>query len=168
MRIRHIAKSLGIVLGALLCLLVLHALLVIFPQPLFRHHLTYGNFTVRSTEEIPDEVKTVLDRVASLLSASELDDASFHHRVYLCNSYGLMRFLLLRNVHFGANLPNGSTFIVQADIRNDLARCKRIGPTDNRLRTLSGSIAHEITHHLIRRKIGFWQELREQKRRPVW
>ena len=66
-----------------------------------------------------------------------------------------MRFLLVRNVHFGANLLTGDTFITDADVAGDIARCKKLGPHDTRRRTLSGAIAHEVTHRLIRRRVGF-------------
>ena len=59
-------------------------------------------------------------------------------------------------MHFGVILANGSAFITEADIPNDAARCPRLDPSDSRERTLSGAITHEITHRLIRRKIGFW------------
>jgi hypothetical protein len=151
-------------LGVLLLIVILHSLLVLFPRPLFPHKVTYLDFSVYSTREIPDEIHAVLDRAHDLLSESEINEDGLHHKVYLCNSYRLMRFLLIRNVHFGAMLPNGSTFITDADVENDIARCKKLGPEDSRRRTLSGSIVHEITHRLIRRWVGYWAD----RRLPTW
>lgn len=143
---------------------ILHVLLVFFPDPLFPYERTYKNFTVHMRQAIPPEITGVLDRVESLLSAGELDDKNLHHEIYLVNSFRLSRFLLLRNVHFGCNLPNGHTFITKADVANDIARCEMISPDDRRIRTLSESIAHEITHALIRNHVGWLAD----QRMPTW
>jgi hypothetical protein len=163
--LKRIGKILACVLGAALLLAILHASLVLFfPGVLFRHEITYRNFTVQSTEPISPEIHTVLDRAHDLLSASEINDPTLHHDVYLCKSYRLMRFLLYRNVHFGAMLPTGDTIVTDSDVANDIARAKRISAEDRRVRTLSGTIVHEIVHHLIRRHVGY----REERRIPTW
>ena len=143
---------------------VAHILLAYFPQPLFPYQRTYKNFTVYMREEIPPEITSVLDRVQRLLSASEINDESLDHEIYIFNSYRLSRFLLLRNVHFGANLPNGDSFITMADVGQDIARCEKLGPADTRLRTLSETITHEIVHALIRNHVGW----RAERGLPVW
>ncbi len=142
----------------------LHALLAMFPGPLFPCQFTHKNLTVHMREEIPPEINAVLDRVDSLLSSSELNDTSVHHDVYLINSFRLSRFLLLRNVHFGCNMPMGHTFITNADVTKDIARCELLSPCDRRLRTLSETIAHEITHALLRNHVGWLAE----RRLPTW
>ena len=96
----------------------------------------------------------VLDRVHALLVASPLNDETLHHDIYLVNSFGLSRYLMLRDVGFGCNHVLGHTFIVNADPVHDLAYCERQGPDDHRIRSLSGTIAHEITHALIRRHVA--------------
>jgi len=163
--LRRIGKILGIVAGSLLLLAILHVThVLVFPGLLFAHEVTYRNFTVQSTEPIPPEIHAVLDRARDLLSASEINDPTLHHDVYLCNSYRLMRFLMIRNVHFGAMLPTGDTIITDSDVVNDVARAKRISADDRRVRTLSGSIVHEVCHHLIGRHVGYWEE----RRIPTW
>jgi hypothetical protein len=153
-----------IVFAAAVGYCILHVLLVYHADPLFPHQRTYENFTVHMREEIPPEITAVLDRVDSLLSKSDLNDKRFHHQIYLVNSFRMSRFLLLRNVHFGCNLPNGHTFVTMADVANDIARCEMIGPDDRRIRTLSETIAHEITHALIRNRLGWFGD----RRVPVW
>ena len=143
---------------------IAHALLMLYPGPIFPYQYTYKNFTVHMREEIPPEITVVLDRVEALLSASELNDTSRHHEIYLINSFRLSRFLLLRNVHFGCNMPNGHTFITQADVARDIARCELIGPDDRRIRTLSETIVHEITHALIRNHVGLFAD----RHVPTW
>ena len=118
--VRRIAAVLAIVLG----LIVVHALVAIFPQPLFRHRVTHGDLEVYCTEEMPPEIHAVLDRVESLLAASEIHEPDLRHEVYLFNSYRLMRLMMVRNVHFGANLLTGDSFITRGDAvrRNDASR----------------------------------------------
>lgn len=151
-------------LGGIAVYGLLHVGLALHPRPLFSHHRTYKNFTVHMREEVPAEIVDVLDRVDNLLSRSELNDPRLHHEIYIFNSYRLIRYLMLRNVHFGANLPNGVTYITDADVVRDVARCERIGPQDHRRRTLSESIVHEITHALIRNHVG----RRTERRLPSW
>jgi hypothetical protein len=143
---------------------VLHVLLVVFPQPLFRHHRTYKNFTVYMRQDVPPEITDVLDRVDTLLAASEINDPNAHHQVFLCNSYRLSRYLFLRNVHFGCNPFTGASFITNADVADDIAYCEKLGPNDSRVRTLSETIAHEIAHDLIRDHLG----VRGERDLPVW
>jgi len=162
--LKRIAKISALVLGGLLCLVILHSLLVVFPQPFLRHRVSHANFTVYGPEPFPPEVYPVLDRSRALLSASTIDEAGLSHKVYLLNSYRLMRFLLVRNVHFGAILVTGGIYITDADVANDVARCKKLGPRDKRHRSLSGAIVHEATHHLIHRRVGW----RENRRLPTW
>lgn len=161
---RRWARTTLVAAGCLLGLVILHLLLVVFPQPLLRHRATRENFTLYSRQALPPETFRVIDRTRELLAASPLDDPELHHPIYLLNSYRLMRFLLIRNVHFGAALVTGGIYITDADVVRDVARCKKLGPGDTRQRTLSGAIAHEVTHQLIRRRVGF----RAERRLPVW
>jgi hypothetical protein len=151
-------------LGTALFYGTLHALLVVYPQALFPYQRAYKNFTMHMREPVPPEVTRVLDRADSLLSASPLNEEKLHHRIYLINSFRLSRFLLLRNVHFGCRLSTGAIFITHADVANDVARCERISRDDRRVRTLSETIVHEITHGLIRRRVGW----RAERRLPTW
>ncbi len=115
-------------------------------------------------EEVPPEIANVLDRVKSLLSTSDLNDERVHHEIYIINGFRLSRFLLFRNVHFGCNMPLGHSFITSADVVKDIARCELISPDDRRVRTLSETIAHEITHALLRNRVGWLAD----RRIPVW
>ena len=162
--LKRIAKVSALLFAGLLGLAILHSLLVVFPQPLLRHRVSHANFTVYAPEPFPPEIHPVLDRSRALLAASTIDEPDLRRKVYLLNSYRLMRFLLVRNVHFGAILITGGIYIADGDATRDVARCKKLGPRDNRQRTLSGAIVHEATHDLIRRRVGFW----EDRRLPTW
>jgi hypothetical protein len=60
-------------------------LIAVYPDPLFRHKLTYRNLTVHMREPVPSEMTRVLDRVHALISASPLNDESLHHHIYIVN-----------------------------------------------------------------------------------
>jgi hypothetical protein len=140
------------------------ALVLVFPQLLFTQSITRHDLTARSREPIAPEMNQVLDRVHSLISASELFEPDVRREIVLINSFALSRYLLLRNVHFGCNMPTGSTFITNGDAQRDIAYCERGGHGDRRLRSLSDSIAHEITHAMIRDRVG----IRHERRLPSW
>lgn len=161
---RRALKLAAIPAGLLIVYCAAHVTLALYPRPLFSHQRSHKNFTVHMREPVPDEITAILDRVHSLLAASDLNDAARHHRIYIFNNRRLARYLLLREMHFGANLPNGITYIPEADVAADVARCRPLGPSDRRRRTLSESMAHEITHALIRRRVG-WNA---DRRLPSW
>ena len=142
----------------------LHILLVAFPQLLFHHNRTYKTFTVYMRQEVPTQITDVLDRAEVLLEASELYDPSDHHRMVFVNSFRLSRYLLLRNVHFGCNPAIAPIYITSADVTNDIARCELIRPDDQRIRTLSNTIVHEITHQLLINHIGWSAD----RKLPTW
>jgi len=169
MRMREMFQRIGrivaLAVAAFIVYAVAHVLVALSPGVLFSDHYTHKNFTVHMRETVPPQIEVVLDRVEALLATSELDDQGLHHEIYIFNSPRLVRFLMLRDVHFGANLPNGTTYITDANVEENLARpWPRLGPNDRRLRTLSKSVAHEIAHRLLRRKVG-WQRHRKM---PVW
>jgi len=162
--LRRLGRAVGIALAACVGYAVLHVLLALYPRPLFAHQVSYKNFVVHMREEIPPEITGVLDRAETRLATSALYDPAERHHVYIYNSRRLVRFLMLRDVHFGANLPNGTTIIVDADVARDVARCERLGPRDERRRTLTESIVHEIVHALIRDHVGWSAE----RKVPSW
>jgi hypothetical protein len=158
-------RRVGYGVGALLVYGLLHVFLVaVYPDPLFPYSLRYGHFTVHMREPVPAEMPAVLDRVHALISASAINDEKLHHDVYIINSQTLARYMFLNDVGFGVSQHLGHTFIVDADVAADRARCRREGPDDHRSRTLSGTIAHEITHYLMRRHFGW----RAERRIPRW
>jgi hypothetical protein len=164
MRTRQYLRRAAYVAAAILIYCLFHLLLVAFPQPLFSYQYTHRNFTVHMREPVPPEIVGVIDRVHSLLQTSPLNDESLHHDVYLVNSFRLSRYLMLKDVGFGSNHVLGHTFIVNADPVHDVAYCEHQDPEDHRARSLSGTIAHEITHSLIRHHVGW----RAAGRMPSW
>ncbi len=154
--IRNLAVSLAAAYLFLLC----------FPQVLFAHEVSYKNFTVHSMEAMDHNVYAVLDKVESSLATSAINNPTVKPQVFLINSHRLYK---LMSLYLGGNsfgkafpmLPTNSIFINRSDLANDLV-C-RSAPADNQ-RSLSGVIAHETTHLLIRKRFGYWRNLTM----PAW
>ena len=143
-----------------------YVLLLCFPQVLFAHVVSYRNFTIYSREPLDQKVYAILDKVESRFTASQINSQDIKPRVFLTNSFGLYSSLslFLGSNSFGkgfATLPTDNVFINKSDLANDLVF--RNAPS-NRERSLSGVIAHEITHLLIRKRFGFWRNLTM----PTW
>jgi len=163
-RRRRLLKGACLLLSLLGAYCVFHVLLALYPWPLFGHSVTQGGYTLYMREEIPPEAAAVLERVDARVSASALNVEGLEHPIYVFNDQGLIEYLLLRNVHFGARLPSGSIYISDADVAQDVARCVRLGPNDERRRTLTESIAHEVAHTLLREHLGW----RAERAIPAW
>jgi len=150
----------------LFSLVIAYVLLLCFPQVLFAHEISYRNFQVYSREPMDEKINAVLDKVDARLATSEINDQAVKPKVFLTNSFTLYRALSL---FFGANsfgkgyavLPTNNIFINQADLGRDLVF--RNAPAYNQ-RSLSGVIAHEQTHFLVRKRFGYWRNLTM----PAW
>jgi len=154
-------KPYKIVRGVLLLLTAAFVLLLSFPQLLFAHQATYKNFRVYSREPLDQSINAVLDKAEARLAMSPINDDTVKPKVFLTNSYGFYRGLSL-NIgwnSFGkgyALLPTSNVFINKSDAARDTVF--RDAPTNN-ARSLSGVIAHEVTHLLIRKRYGYWRNV---------
>jgi hypothetical protein len=159
-------KPYKIVRGVLLLITAAFLLLLSFPQLLFAHQATYKNFRVYSREPLDQSINAVLDKAEARLATSPINDDSVKPKVFLTNSYGFYRGLSL-NIgwnSFGkgyALLPTSNVFINKSDAARDTVF--RDTPTNN-ARSLSGVIAHEVTHLLIRKRYGYWRNVMM----PAW
>jgi hypothetical protein len=143
-----------------------YVLLLSFPQVLFAHELSYKTFTVFSREPVNKEIYSVLDQAETKLSASPLNTSDVRPKILLTGSQGFYSALSLNlgGNSFGkgfALLPTNNVFINKADVSRDLVF--RNAPAHNQ-RSLSGVIAHEVTHLMIRKKVGYWRNITL----PVW
>lgn len=138
-----------------------YLLLLSLPQVLFAHPVVYKSFRVYSGRPLDSGLPVVLDRVDSLLAASPIHERGVTPRIFLMNSTSAYAALSLSlggrsfGKGFGA-LPADNVFINAHDLANDLVFRDA---ADFDRRTLSGVIAHEVTHLLIRRKFGYWRNL---------
>jgi hypothetical protein len=143
-----------------------YLLLLSFPQVLFAHEVTYKNFKVYSREPFDQNVYAVLDKVEARLSSSPINNPSVQPRVFLINSHGLYKAmsLYLGGNSFGKGfplLPTNNIFINRSDFGRDLVFRNAPGDTQ---RSLSGVIAHETTHLLLRKRFGYLRNLTM----PAW
>jgi len=155
-----------VIRGLIVSLGTAYLLLLCFPQVLFAHEVSYKNFTVHSREPLDQSVYAVLDRAETKLSASTIKNQAVKPQIFLINSHGLYKVmsLFLGGNSFGKGfpvLPTNNIFINRSDLAKDLVFRK--APADNQ-RSLSGVIAHETAHLLIRKRFGYWRNLTM----PVW
>ena len=142
---------------AFLSLAAAYLLLLIFPQFIFAHEVTYKNFTVYSRQPLDKDVYTMLDKVEQRLATTSLNTTDVKPKIFLTNSQRLYSVLSL---YIGGNsfgkglplLPTSNVFINESDLAQDLVFRK--APANNK-RSLSGVVSHEITHLLIRNKFGY-------------
>ncbi len=134
-----------------------------FPQVLFAHNVTTQGITIYSRAPLPAETAACVDRAAVLLRQSELAVPGRTERIFVCDSPWLYRLLCPASASaFACSVPlTDHVFIASADFRQDVARSS--APQYN-TRSLSGVIAHEITHGLIRHRLGLWRGVRL----PTW
>ena len=141
-----------------LSLAAAYLLLLIVPQVLFAHEVTYKNFTVYSREPLDTQnVHKLLDKVEVQIAQSQLNTSDVKPKIFLTNSHGFYSALSL-NVggnSFGKGfplLPTTNVFINKTDMGQDLVFRK--APANNQ-RSLSGVVSHEVTHLLIKNKFGY-------------
>jgi hypothetical protein len=156
-----------IVRRSFLLLLGVYLLLQSFPQLLFAHSVSYGNLILYSRIPLPQNANEILKKTDLLLSSSELYSTGHTRRIFVCDGYKLYWLLTSGERHsVGCSFPTTSknVFIPKADFANDLALPEQWKSTDTRRRTLSGTIAHELTHVSIAEYLGrisYWRLTRK-------
>jgi hypothetical protein len=126
---------------------------ICFPQYLFAHEVAHKNFKVYSREPLDENIYKVLDEAETRLSKSSIYDGEISRRIFLTNSHGFYTFLSNKAFRSFANsVPVIDNILInRSDTANDLVYLNR--PEHNK-RSLSGVIAHEVTHLFIRKKLG--------------
>lgn len=135
-----------------------YALTLIFPQILFAHAVSHKNFKVYARQPLDENITRVLDLAEEKLKKSPIYDERVKEKIFFSDSFGFYTFQypVSRN-SFASTIPGiGNVRINKSDIGGDLVF--RNTDADNR-RSLSGIIAHEITHNLIRKRFGLVNSL---------
>jgi len=135
--------------------------LLSFPGILFAHEISHDNFKVYSREPLHSNIHEILGSVEAKLSASAMNDQELEPRIFISNSYGLYAFL---SMYVGSNsfakvypaLPTSNVLVNESDVAHDLVF--RDARTD-RERALSGVIAHEVTHLIVRKHFGYLRNI---------
>jgi hypothetical protein len=135
-----------------------------FPQPVFGHSVSHGNFHVWSDRPIDPAIAGVLEDAERRLMTSELYDPSQSFRIFICNEPWRLA-LYTRNTAIGGAadpLISRNIYLREADIASN-----RLVPppphralADEDVRPLSYFIAHEATHVMESRAFGRLMELR--------
>ena len=146
-RFYKISSILGSAIG------IAYLLLLNFPQPLFAYSTEYNSFKVYSRQPITPELTAVLDSAETRLKTSPLYDDSFRRKIYLTDSFGMYAVLSHKAYKSFANsVPFiDNVMINKSDVAADRVFVNR---ELNNSRSLSGVIAHETAHLLIRRRYG--------------
>ncbi|HEX8249049.1 MAG TPA: hypothetical protein VF599_12800 [Pyrinomonadaceae bacterium] len=133
-------------------------LTLVFPQYLFAHRVSHQNFKVYARQPLDEKLNHVLDSAQARLVKSPIYEKDVTERIFISDTFAFYTFQNpLSRKSFGNTLPGtGDIRINKADVAGDLVF--RDTQTDNR-RSLSGVIAHEVTHNLIRRKFGLANSL---------
>lgn len=149
-RLRRIYKISSLVLPLLA---VGYLLLLIFPKPLFAHSTSYENYRVYSRAPLSSEISNVLAESERRLKTSPLYDASIRRDVYLAGGHGMYALLSHKAYNSFANsIPYIENIVInKADVAADRVFLNR---ERNNSRSLSGVIAHEVTHIFIQRSYG--------------
>tara|TARA_R110002072_G_scaffold80930_1_gene185554 strand:+ start:239 stop:934 length:696 start_codon:yes stop_codon:yes gene_type:complete len=137
----------------------LYLLALAEPALLFEAKAEHGRFRVHSDSVPALELQEVLERASARLETSPIDNPTILQRVYLCQP-NWKRHLLAPGSSDALALNRRllATIVVNGgDVEKDTIRSS--GSPDLE-RSLSGVLAHEATHTLIREHLGLVKSLR--------
>lgn len=150
----RIGKAYGIVSGTVLVAVFAYLLLLTYPQPLFGYSAAYEhNFKVYAREPITPEMQSVLDRAEEKLKASPIYSDTNDRRLFFTGGWGMYAFMTNKAyMSFASSIPYlDNIMLTKSDVAADRMFVNR--PESNS-RSLSGVIAHEVTHLLLRQHYG--------------
>ena len=138
---------------------IIYVGLICYPNLLFGHSIKYRNFTVYSTREIDSNIYNILDNAKTNLCNSSINDTTITYRIYLCNNYSFYLFFAPKSRKAFANTYSiiHNIYISNCDIKRNEAY--KNDEKDNYVRHLSELMAHEASHILTEKKLGFWKYL---------
>lgn len=140
-------------------LAVLFVGLHLFPQALFAYNMSTDGITIYSRSPLPPEAASCAARAAQLLKQSELAVPGRQEHVYVCDAHWLFCLFSPGSPSaFAISVPlTDKVFVAAVDFSADVAI--RAGSEFNK-RSFSSLVAHEITHGLIRHRLGVLRSMR--------
>ena len=142
-----------------------YLIITFFPTFLFANKLEYKNFSVyyHSNDININELKLVLDKSEKLLKGTELFKIGITQDIFICSSYNEFTFFApISRKAYGINNPiSQNIFLTKSSISGNYIL--RNGDENNKY-SLSGVIAHETVHSLLRNELG----LLKYKLLPLW
>lgn len=146
---------------SVMVILAVYCLILVFPQFLFAHEVSYKNFNVYSRQLLDENIKRVLNSAEAHLIKSPIYNKDFQENIFIADSFGLYKFLTIKGNSMGSTIPViGHSRINKSDIDNDLVFRNSEPPNS---RSLSGVIAHETMHNQLREKFGLVKYMRMPK-----
>jgi hypothetical protein len=138
---------------AVVSILTAYLLTIAFPQYLFANHVSHGQFDVYSRQPLDENINNVLDSAEERLLKCPIYDEAVARRVFLADSQGFYTFLSNKAYgSFAHSVPMLDNMIVnRSDVAADKVFVQRSFRNN---RSLSGVLAHEVTHLFIRKKFG--------------
>lgn len=135
-------------------LVLLYVGLYTFPQVLFPHSYSRQSVTIYARSPLPAETTERIAQIVKLIDRSELAVAGRTERIFVCNQPWLFRLLSPMSAGaFAYSLPvTNNVFVANADLVHNVAHS---AAPDFNTRSFSAVAAHEITHGLIRHRVGF-------------
>lgn len=130
----------------------------LFPQIVFANQVTSDGITVYARNPLPPVTPARLAEAVSLVQKSELAIPGRPARVFICNQPWLFRLFAPASAGaFATSMPmTNNIFVAEADLARNLSW--NTAPANN-MRTFSSVVAHEITHDLIRQRVGLIRDL---------
>lgn len=140
-------------------LLTIYLALFLFPQIIFTNKVYYKSYIVYSHHKLNNNIFTILDSAENLVSKSEFYiDRPIHNRIFLCSSFlEYSLFAPTQRKAFACTNPLTNNILLSKS--NVLLNKVERNGNDNNIRTLSGTIAHEVAHTLIVKKIGLLKNM---------
>ncbi|MBL7809589.1 MAG: hypothetical protein JNN28_17345 [Saprospiraceae bacterium] len=141
---------------SLLGLAIIYFLVLLHPNFLFAHSITYKQVTVYSDRDIDNYINAIIEDALTRIKKSELYDSSIHFKVYICNDLWRFGIFTQGNKYAGAVTHyhlTGNIFFRPCDIENNkIVPPKEWYFAENPFtfsdRPLSYYFAHEMTHKL--------------------
>jgi len=144
--------------GSFFGLAGVYLLVLAEPALLFEAKAERGRFRVHSDSVPAPELQEVLDRATARLERSPIDDPALVQRVYLCQPKWKRHLLAPTSSALAVNHRLLGTIVVNGgDVGEDTIRSSA---SPGLGRSLSGVLAHEATHTLIREHLGLLESLR--------
>ena len=131
----------------------------LFPQVVFGHSITADGVTVYARSPLPAATSERISEAMALVAKSELAVPGRSERVFICNQRWLYTILGPTSFRaFAFSMPiTGNIFVADADVERNVARSRS---SAYNTRSFSSVLAHEITHGLIRRRLGTFRSVR--------
>jgi len=146
-----------------------HLLVLLFPQPFFRHGLSIRNVHFYSDKPLEERDLASFRTVFEQASLSPLFDSTQKHRIFICNSertYSIYSRLAGRNSSSqGFNVePTRNIFISRSFIETVRSQYGATFQYTLLEGSLNHIILHEMYHSLVTNQLGFL----ESRKLPSW